>query len=114
MNIGGGESGTFNDRTYLERDPHRFLEGMPIAAQIAGINACYIYLRDEYHDCRAQLEAEIAKLQAEPPCRLPLIELRRGAKACICGEESAMIKSIEGKRGEPRICPPLHCTGQPF
>ena len=106
VNIDEGEPGTFKDRTYLERDPHRFLEGMLIAAQIVGINACYIYLRDEYHDCRALLETEIAKLQAEPPCGLPLIELRRGAGAYICGEESAMIESIEGKRGEPRMRPP--------
>ena len=106
INIDEGEPGTFKDRTYLERDPHRFLEGMLIAAQVVGIQACYIYLRDEYHDCRAMLEAEIAKLQADPPCQLPLIELRRGAGAYICGEESAMIESIEGKRGEPRMRPP--------
>ena len=106
VNIDEGEPGTFKDRTYLERDPHRFLEGLLIAAQAVGVEACYIYLRDEYHDCRNMLEAEIAKLQAEPPCHLPLIELRRGAGAYICGEESAMIESIEGKRGEPRMRPP--------
>ena len=106
VNIDEGEPGTFKDRTYLERDPHRFLEGMLIAAQIVGIEACYIYLRDEYHDCRALLQAEISKLQADPPCHLPRIELRRGAGAYICGEESAMIESIEGKRGEPRLRPP--------
>jgi NADH:ubiquinone oxidoreductase subunit F (NADH-binding)/NADH:ubiquinone oxidoreductase subunit E len=106
VNIDEGEPGTFKDRTYLERDPHRFLEGMLIAAQVVGIEACYIYLRDEYHGCRAMLQAEIAKLQADPPCPLPLIELRRGAGAYICGEESAMIESIEGKRGEPRMRPP--------
>lgn len=106
VNIDEGEPGTFKDRTYLERDPHRFLEGLLIAAQVVGTEACYIYLRDEYHDCRALLEAELAKLQADPPCALPQIELRRGAGAYICGEESAMIESIEGKRGEPRMRPP--------
>ncbi len=106
VNIDEGEPGTFKDRTYLERDPHRFLEGMLVAAQVVGIEACYIYLRDEYHDCRVMLQAELAKLRADPPCPLPLIELRRGAGAYICGEESAMIESIEGKRGEPRMRPP--------
>jgi formate dehydrogenase beta subunit len=106
VNIDEGEPGTFKDRTYLERDPHRFLEGLLIAAQVVGIDACYVYLRDEYHGCRAILEAELAKLKANPPCHLPLIELRRGAGAYICGEESAMIESIEGKRGEPRMRPP--------
>jgi NADH:ubiquinone oxidoreductase subunit F (NADH-binding)/NADH:ubiquinone oxidoreductase subunit E len=106
VNIDEGEPGTFKDRVYLERDPHRFLEGVLIAAQVVGTEACYIYLRDEYHDCRALLEAELAKLQADPPCELPRIELRRGAGAYICGEESAMIESIEGKRGEPRMRPP--------
>ena len=106
VNIDEGEPGTFKDRTYLERDPHRFLEGVLIAAQVVGTEACYLYLRDEYHGCRALLQAEIAKLQADPPCPLPLIELRRGAGAYICGEESAMIESIEGKRGEPRMRPP--------
>jgi len=106
VNIDEGEPGTFKDRTYLERDPHRFLEGMLIAAQVVGIDACYIYLRDEYHGCRELLANEIQKLQANPPYKLPLIELRRGAGAYICGEESAMIESIEGKRGEPRMRPP--------
>jgi formate dehydrogenase len=106
VNIDEGEPGTFKDRTYLERDPHRFLEGVLIAAQVVGTDAVYIYLRDEYHGCRALLEAELCKLRANPPCPLPLIELRRGAGAYICGEESAMIESIEGKRGEPRMRPP--------
>ena len=106
VNIDEGEPGTFKDRTYLERDPHRFLEGMLIAARVVGIDAVYIYLRDEYHGCRAILETELAKLQANPPFDLPKIELRRGAGAYICGEESAMIESIEGKRGEPRMRPP--------
>ncbi len=106
VNIDEGEPGTFKDRTYLERDPHRFLEGLLVAAQVVGTEACYIYLRDEYHGCRAILEQELAALQANPPCPLPKIELRRGAGAYICGEESAMIESIEGKRGEPRMRPP--------
>ena len=106
VNIDEGEPGTFKDRTYLERDPHRFLEGLLIAAKVVGIEAIYIYLRDEYHGCRALLTAEIERLQADPPCPLPPIHLRRGAGAYICGEESAMIESIEGKRGEPRMRPP--------
>jgi formate dehydrogenase len=106
VNIDEGEPGTFKDRTYLERDPHRFLEGLLIAANVVGIDACYIYLRDEYHGCRELLEKELAKLKANPPFAIPNIELRRGAGAYICGEESAMIESIEGKRGEPRMRPP--------
>ncbi|HEY2190455.1 MAG TPA: NADH-ubiquinone oxidoreductase-F iron-sulfur binding region domain-containing protein [Caldimonas sp.] len=106
VNIDEGEPGTFKDRTYLERDPHRFLEGMLIAAHIVGIDACYIYLRDEYHGCRELLTAELAKLQRAAAFALPHIELRRGAGAYICGEESAMIESIEGQRGEPRLRPP--------
>jgi formate dehydrogenase beta subunit len=106
INIDEGEPGTFKDRYYLERDPHRFLEGAIVAAWAVGIDAVYVYLRDEYHGCRAILEQEIAALQADPPCKLPEIHLRRGAGAYICGEESAMIESIEGKRGEPRLRPP--------
>jgi NADH:ubiquinone oxidoreductase subunit F (NADH-binding)/NADH:ubiquinone oxidoreductase subunit E len=106
INIDEGEPGTFKDRYYLERDPHRFLEGALIAAWAVGIAEIYIYLRDEYHGCRAILEREIAMLQANPPCRVPPIHLRRGAGAYICGEESAMIESLEGKRGEPRLRPP--------
>jgi formate dehydrogenase len=106
VNLDEGEPGTFKDRTYLERDPHRFLEGMLVAAQVVGIEAIYIYLRDEYHGCRQLLQQELAALQANPPCPLPHIELRRGAGAYVCGEESAMIESIEGKRGEPRMRPP--------
>jgi formate dehydrogenase len=107
VNIDEGEPGTFKDRTYLERDPHRFLEGLLVAAQVVGTEAVYFYLRDEYHACRALLQQELATLQADPPCPLPrVIELRRGAGAYICGEESAMIESIEGKRGEPRMRPP--------
>ncbi len=106
VNIDEGEPGTFKDRHYLERDPHRFLEGVLVAAAVVGIHKVYIYLRDEYHDCRVMLQKEIAALQADPPYPLPAIELRRGAGAYICGEESAMIESIEGKRGEPRLRPP--------
>ena len=106
INIDEGEPGTFKDRWYLERDPHRFIEGALIAAWAVGIEEIYVYLRDEYHGCRAILEKEIAALQAAPPCRLPPIHLRRGAGAYICGEESAMIESIEGKRGMPRLRPP--------
>lgn len=107
INIDEGEPGTFKDRFYLERDPHRFLEGALIAAWAVGIEAIYIYLRDEYHGCRAMLEAELDKLRSDPPAPgMPPIFLRRGAGAYICGEESAMIESIEGKRGMPRLRPP--------
>jgi formate dehydrogenase len=107
VNIDEGEPGTFKDRVYLERDPHRFLEGMMIAAWAVDIQTIYIYLRDEYHGCRAMLEQELAKLKANPPIQnMPEIFLRRGAGAYICGEESAMIESIEGKRGMPRLRPP--------
>jgi NADH:ubiquinone oxidoreductase subunit F (NADH-binding)/NADH:ubiquinone oxidoreductase subunit E len=115
VNIDEGEPGTFKDRWYLERDPHRFLEGMLIAAWAVGIDGIYIYLRDEYPGCRAILERELAALRDArtalphielPNWKLPQIELRRGAGAYICGEESAMIESIEGKRGMPRHRPP--------
>ncbi|MBF8177524.1 NADH-ubiquinone oxidoreductase-F iron-sulfur binding region domain-containing protein [Herminiimonas contaminans] len=107
VNIDEGEPGTFKDRVYLEKDPHRFLEGMLIAAWAVDIQTIYIYLRDEYHGCRTMLEAELEKLKANPPiANMPEIFLRRGAGAYICGEESAMIESIEGKRGMPRLRPP--------
>jgi len=106
VNIDEGEPGTFKDRVCLEADPHRFLEGVLIAANVVGCESVYIYLRDEYHEARNLLTQELASLQANPPCALPHIELRRGAGAYICGEESAMIESIEGKRGEPRMRPP--------
>jgi len=109
VNIDEGEPGTFKDRHYLERDPHRFIEGMLIASHVVGIDACYVYLRDEYHHCRNILEAELAAVidwARDVGLTLPLIELRRGAGAYICGEESAMIESIEGKRGMPRLRPP--------
>ncbi len=106
VNIDEGEPGTFKDRWYLERDPHRFLEGMLVAAWCACVGEIWVYLRDEYAGCRAILERELLKLQSEKPCALPPIHLRRGAGAYICGEESAMIESIEGKRGMPRLRPP--------
>jgi len=107
INIDEGEPGTFKDRVHLERDPHRFLEGALVAAWAVGVEAIYIYLRDEYHGCRALLEAELDKLRLDPPVRgMPPMHLRRGAGAYICGEESAMIESIEGKRGMPRLRPP--------
>jgi len=106
VNLDEGEPGTFKDRWYLERDPHRFLEGMLIAAWCAGVGEIWIYLRDEYAGCRQILETELKNLKADAPCALPPIHLRRGAGAYICGEESAMIESIEGKRGMPRLRPP--------
>ncbi len=106
INIDEGEPGTFKDRYYLERDPHRFLEGAIVAAWAVQISEIYIYLRDEYAGCREILDRELKALQADPPCALPPIYLRRGAGAYICGEESAMIESIEGKRGMPRLRPP--------
>ena len=106
VNIDEGEPGTFKDRWYLERDPHRFLEGMLIAAWAVGIDEIFMYLRDEYAHIRNMFVAELAALQANPPVPLVPIHLRRGAGAYICGEESAMIESIEGKRGLPRLRPP--------
>ncbi|MGP6156236.1 MAG: NAD(P)H-dependent oxidoreductase subunit E [Vulcanimicrobiaceae bacterium] len=107
VNIDEGEPGTFKDRWHLERDPHRFLEGMLIAAWAVGVERIYMYLRDEYAHARKILTDELAVLHKDPPVPLPQIELRRGAGAYICGEESAMIESIEGKRGVPRLRPPF-------
>jgi NADH:ubiquinone oxidoreductase subunit F (NADH-binding)/NADH:ubiquinone oxidoreductase subunit E len=101
-----GEPGTFKDRYYLELDPHRFLEGMLIAAWVVEAADVYIYLRDEYPEIRLMLEAEIAKVEAAKLSPHARLHLRRGAGAYICGEESAMIESIEGKRGLPRHRPP--------
>ena len=106
VNIDEGEPGTFKDRFYLETDPHRFLEGSLIAAWAVGIDEIYIYLRDEYAAANEILLREIKELQSAFPEILPQIYLRRGAGAYICGEESAMIESIEGKRGIPRLRPP--------
>jgi len=105
INIDEGEPGTFKDRYYLERDPHRFLEGMLIASEVVGTAEIYIYLRDEYAGLRDLLEEELAVLREKFPDAPPM-HLRRGAGAYICGEESAMIESIEGKRGMPRLRPP--------
>jgi len=101
-----GEPGTFKDRYYLETDPHRFLEGMLIAAWVVEATAVYVYLRDEYPQVRRILLAEIPKVEMAGLVRATRIHLRRGAGAYICGEESAMIESIEGKRGLPRHRPP--------
>jgi len=106
INIDEGEPGTFKDRYYLERDPHRFIEGTLIAHWAIEAEDIYIYLRDEYAGCRKLLKRELASLKKNPPCELPPIYLRRGAGAYICGEESAMIESIEGKKGMPRLRPP--------
>jgi len=103
VNIDEGEPGTFKDRFYLERNPRQFIEGMLIAAWAVGIDDIYVYLRDEYHDCRKLLQRELDLLAPAEP----RIHLRRGAGAYICGEESAMIESIEGKRGMPRLRPPF-------
>ena len=101
-----GEPGTFKDRHYLERVPHLFLEGMLIAAWAIEAETCYIYMRDEYPAVLEILRREIAALEAAGIVEAGYIDLRRGAGAYICGEESAMIESIEGKRGLPRHRPP--------
>jgi formate dehydrogenase len=106
VNADEGEPGTFKDRWFLETDPHRFLEGMLIAAWVIEAPDTYVYLRDEYPAARHLLEVEIAALRAAGLDRHTTIHLRRGAGAYICGEESAMLESIEGKRGEPRHRPP--------
>ncbi|WP_421906925.1 NAD(P)H-dependent oxidoreductase subunit E [Mameliella sp.] len=101
-----GEPGTFKDRFYLEREPHVFLEGMLIAAWAVEADRCFVYMRDEYPAVLEILRREIAALEAEGIVEPGYIDLRRGAGAYICGEESAMIESIEGKRGLPRHRPP--------
>ena len=106
VNADEGEPGTFKDRHYLERDPHRFIEGMLIAAWVVEAAETYIYIRDEYPEIRLMLAEEIAKAQAAGLAPHSKLHLRRGAGAYICGEESAMIESIEGKRGLPRHRPP--------
>jgi len=106
VNADEGEPGTFKDRYYLERYPHHFLEGMLIAAWVVEAEKVYIYLRDEYPASREILLKEIGKLENKGIVPEGYIELRRGAGAYICGEESAMIESIEGKRGLPRHRPP--------
>jgi formate dehydrogenase len=106
INIDEGEPGTFKDRYYMLSDPHRFLEGMLIAARVIGIDSCYIYIRDEYPSVIRVLEQAVNDLSQRSGYELPHLEIRRGAGAYICGEESAMIESIEGKRGMPRLRPP--------
>lgn len=106
VNADEGEPGTFKDRVLLESDPHRFLEGMLVAAHAVEAEGIWIYLRDEYAGLRMRLKAELERLRAAWPGELPPIELRRGAGAYVCGEESAMLESIEGRRGLPRLRPP--------
>jgi NADH:ubiquinone oxidoreductase subunit F (NADH-binding) len=101
-----GEVGTFKDRYYLEQDPHRFIEGMLLAAFVVEATDVYFYLRDEYPEIRLMLLEEIAKVERAGLAKHTTVHLRRGAGAYICGEESAMIESIEGKRGLPRHRPP--------
>ena len=107
VNADEGEPGTFKDRFYLERDPHRFLEGMLVAAWVVEAEAVYIYLRDEYPAVREILQRAIARVAREGLNGQCAIHLRRGAGAYICGEESAMLESVEGKRGLPRHKPPF-------
>ncbi len=106
VNADEGEPGTFKDRYYLERDPHRFIEGMLIAAWVVEAADTYLYVRDEYPEVRLLLIDEIAKVERAGLSKHTRIHMRRGAGAYICGEESAMIESIEGKRGLPRHRPP--------
>ena len=108
MTINGdeGEPGTFKDRFWLESEPHKMLEGAQIAALLVGCNKIYLYMRDEYPAVLEILKAEIEKLEKTNFWLVPM-EIRRGAGAYICGEESAMIESIEGKRGLPRHRPPF-------
>jgi hypothetical protein len=106
VNADEGEPGTFKDRIYLENDPHRMLEGMLLGALAVEATEIYIYLRDEYPQCRIVLEKELAALVQAGLTKGLNIHLRRGAGAYICGEESSMLESIEGKRGLPRHKPP--------
>ena len=106
VNADEGEPGTFKDRYYLERDPHRFIEGVLIAAWVVEAKDTYIYIRDEYPELRLMLADEIEKVEKAGLSPNTKLHLRRGAGAYICGEESAMIESIEGKRGLPRHRPP--------
>lgn len=101
-----GEPGTFKDKYYLDLDPHRFLEGTLIALEAVGADKCYIYMRDEYPAIVEMLRREITRLESEGLAKPGQLEVRRGAGAYICGEESALIESVEGKRGLPRHRPP--------
>jgi formate dehydrogenase len=107
VNTDEGEPGTFKDRFILEIEPHQMLEGALIAAWAVEAETIFIYVRDEYPGCREALEAAIDELSGAPPADLPEIVVRRGAGAYICGEETALIESLEGKRGEPRLRPPF-------
>jgi formate dehydrogenase beta subunit len=115
VNIDEGEVGTFKDWSVLAQSPRQVLEGMLIAAQVVGVAHIWLYLRDEYHDGRVLLQAELDRLAQRiaawrlryPAVAWPQIELRRGAGAYVCGEESALIESVEGKRGMPRLKPPI-------
>jgi len=106
VNCDEGEPGTFKDRHYLEHDPHRFIEGMLIAARVVEAGTCYVYVRDEYRAISELMKKELTRLDAAGLLHDLKVEIRRGAGAYICGEESAMIESIEGKRGLPRNRPP--------
>ena len=101
-----GEVGTFKDKYYLDKDPHRFLEGTLIAAHMVSADKCFIYMRDEYPGIIKTLREEVDKLISKGLINKDLVEIRRGAGAYICGEESALIESVEGKRGIPRHRPP--------
>jgi formate dehydrogenase len=105
LNVGTAELGGSVDRDWLERDPHRVLEGLLIAAQVVGAEAVVIALRDEFHDARALLEAELAALQAHPPCPLPHIVLRRLAGGYVAGETTALFESLQGRPALPRLAP---------
>ncbi len=106
VNIDEGEPGTFKDRFYMLSDPHRFLEGLLIASRVIGIDSCYIYIRGEYPSVLQVIKQAVDELAGKSGYALPNIQIRRGAGAYICGEESALIESIEGKRGMPRLRPP--------
>lgn len=107
VNADEGEPGTFKDRYYLETDPHRFLEGMFLAGWAVEAEATYIYLRDEYPQIREILQREVERLEREGVIPRKHVQVRRGAGAYICGEETAMLESLEGKRGYPRHKPPF-------
>jgi formate dehydrogenase len=107
INADEGEPGTFKDRYYLENEPHRFLEGALVSAWAVEAQALYIYLRDEYPGLHRVLTDAIAEVEASRIAEPGFVILRRGAGAYICGEESALIESLEGKPGKPRLRPPF-------